>query len=121
MVNRAEAERIAGAVNALRPDWAPASVVAVIADDRIRHRAYPDLTHAFVALALDHTSRKPTRIFEAGPWWTAPGVVVAGPSYRYPAHDDCDTCGLPRITCERQNSLVSSDDQHQYRPRGTTT
>ena len=112
MLTKDEATRIAGAVNQARPDWSPQSLMAVLGDERCRRRAYRDLFLAFIALALDDDSRKPTRILVDGPWWQvgAPraGDVSASAWIRPPAPDDCDVCGLGP---DRPHA------DHEYTPR----
>lgn len=118
-MNKDEATRIAGAVNALRPDWGAHGVLTILADDRLRHRAYGDVAKAFVALALDPASRKPTRIHEDGPWWIAarPDAREVNTSslIRRPLADDCDVCLRPRA-----DHGPGRNDDHEYRQRNAS-
>jgi hypothetical protein len=114
MLTKEEAQRIALCVSALRPDWSRNGLMAVLADDRCRHRVPRDITLAFVALALDPTSRKPTRIFEAGPWWDVTRPV--GPTvqqYRVIGPDDCGVCYRPAGF----HSKLSAVDDHEWEPQ----
>lgn len=67
MTTEAELQRLAGAINTLRPDWPRASLLTYFTEHA--HRAYADLAVAAVAVAVDSTSRTPRRMDEAGPWW----------------------------------------------------
>lgn len=114
MLTKEEAQRIALCVTSLRPDWSTNGLMTVLADDRCRHRVPRDLTLAFVALALDPTSRKPTRIFEAGPWWDVTRPV--GPTvqqYRVIGTDDCGICYRPA----ELHSRLSPVDDHEWEPQ----
>lgn len=114
-MNRDEATKIASAVNALRPDWGHLGIMQILGDERIRPRAFTDMTRVFVALALDADTRKPTRIFEQGDWWQA--AAPTGPrEHNTSAHiaavspDDCWTCSRPKASCALDNS-------HEYEMR----
>lgn len=113
MLSKDEAQRIASAVNALRPDWSINGLMSVLGDTRCRNRPRKDLTIAFVTLALDETSRKPTRIYEHGPWWEvlAPKVGTTV-SYRELGPDDCDICSRPQTM-----HPISSTDNHAWEPQ----
>ena len=114
MLSKDEAQRIALCVNALRPDWSTNGLMSVLGDDRCRMRAPRDITLAFVALALDPASRKPGRIFEAGPWWdvTKPvGPTVA--HYRTITAADCGICYRPA----ELHSRLSPFDDHEWEPQ----
>jgi hypothetical protein len=71
--------------------------MAVLGDDRCRRRAYRDLFVAFVALALEPDSLKPTRIYADGPWWLAarPRAAEGGQNIRRPEPTDCHHCHRP--------------------------
>jgi hypothetical protein len=97
MLTRDDAGRIADAIHALRPDWSHASLMAVLGDQRLRMRRIPrDAAVAFVALAMDPDTKKPTRIFDDGPWWACVAPLrSSGPVYRKPEPDDCHHCHRP--------------------------
>jgi hypothetical protein len=115
-MNKQEATRIAGAINALRPDWGVSGLMTILGDDRLRSRAYEDMTRTFVALALDPQSAKPTRVFEDGPWWHATTLgrreTNTSSSIRRARHDDCGICGYPA-----DRHVVDSLMDHEYQPR----
>lgn len=105
MITREDATRLAVMTNTLRPTWSEASVMAVIGDERIRvRRTYRDTAVALAYLALDPSTQKPTRLFEAGPWWASADAAMtagSGPTYRYPDLRDCRTCGKPQVDPHR--------------------
>lgn len=94
MLTKEEAQRIAAAVNILRPDWSTNGLMSVLVDDRCRKRPVKDLTLAFVALALDSTTRKPTRIYEHGHWWEILAPRVGPTGYKAIDKDTCYVCGF---------------------------
>lgn len=114
MMTKDEAQRIANAVNALRPDWSIAGVMSILADGRCRNKPLTDLTMAFVALALDPASRKPTRIYEHGPWWEvlAPRIGMTT-EYRVVTDSDCAICSRPY----ELHSRLSQNDPHEWEPQ----
>lgn len=100
MATDLELDRVAGAVNALRPDWPVASLRTYL---RSRHagRAYADVAVALVAVAVDPASTTPARVEQPGPWWQATRAV--GPGTYRPGPD-----GAP---CSR--------DGHEHEPAAT--
>lgn len=113
MLTKTEAEQLAKAVNALRPDWSQASLMAVLGDERCRLRPRHDISLAFVALALDDQSRKPTRIYEHGPWWEILRPIgQTAPNYRAVLPTDCGICSRPF----EFHSALSKLDDHEYEP-----
>lgn len=70
-----EIDRIAAAMNALRPDWPVRSLVTFLS----RHHAarpYRDLAIAAVAVATDTRTTSPNLLNEHGGWWTAAQAVT---------------------------------------------
>ena len=109
MLTRDEADRIADAIQALRPNWNRPQLMAVMGDDRIRlRRQAKDVAAALSWLALDADTRQPTRLYEAGPWWATTDPPGSPPKYRASDPTDCATCGRPRGGC--------LDDEHEYEP-----
>ena len=102
-MNRDEARRIADALQPLRADWSIAQVMAVLGHDQIRLRSYRDVAIAAVAVALDPTTRQPTRLLDKGPWWdaTRPFAPVIQ-LYRRPTGLDCRICSQPEAECRRR-------------------
>lgn len=91
-----EAERIAAVVNLVRPEWRTGLIMTVLGDERIINRTYADVMVAFVAMAVDPTSKKPGRIHEPGRWWLTVSAAAPAPSYRQIGPDDCGICSLPK-------------------------
>ena len=94
-MTKTEAQRIAQAINALRPDWPTTSLLTFIAAN-LRERAYRDVAAALAWVAADETTTTPGRVLSAGPWWSSNGSDVPLP----PSSRDT-TCAthLQRIPC----------------------
>ena len=93
-----EIDRIAAAVNALRPDWPRASLVTFIAA-QLSARSRRDVAVALTWVACDSASVKPARVLEAGPWWVAV-ASTASATYRPPRNDEtCPSHGDYAGTC----------------------
>lgn len=112
-----EAERLAYAVNALRPDWPRTSLQTLLAS-KLGNRAYRDAAVALVFVALDPATSTPARVLENGPWWGAT-LTAASQADRHPASkpfvppdEPCDICMRTRPDCEAR-----SNGTHDYRPR----
>lgn len=113
MLTRQEAERIAQAVNALRPDWPIPSLLNLI----WKHKDRPllDVAVELTWVALLPDTKTPGRIDADGPWKhatkAAPRENVV--SYRAASPLDCATCGRPKGQC--------IDDEHDYEPAHART
>lgn len=70
-MNKHEIDRIAAAVNALRPDWPIASLKTLMGQPELTHRPRLDVALALVWIACDSDTKTPGRVKESGPWWTA--------------------------------------------------
>ena len=97
-MNRTEIERIAKAINGLRPDWPWNSLVTFIGT-HLSERAYRDVAVALAYVACEAETRTPKRVLESGPWWhigpastaTEPGIVTYCEHGR-PSGLRCDDC-----------------------------
>ncbi len=109
-MNRTEVERIAKAINGLRPDW-PWNALCTFIEGHLTDRAYRDVAVALAFVACDPDTRTPKRVLEAGPWWhvgppsarhTEPGIVTYCEHGR-PSGSHCPDCTQPveRPTPER--------------------
>ena len=118
-MTRDEIERLAHAINQLRPDWPIASLRTGITRD-LGTRAYRDAAIALTWVACDPTSRTPARVLEAGPWWLATQVDTSDAD-RHPSsvapNEMCQTCGRSRTHC--QESVRAHGDAHTFRPLTT--
>ena len=70
-MNEYEAERIAQAINVLRPDWPVRSLITLMGREQLRHRPRRDVLVAFAWVAAETNTSNPGRVLEAGPWWKA--------------------------------------------------
>jgi hypothetical protein len=70
-----EIQRIAAAMNALRPDWRPSSLVTFLTKHHIG-RSYRDLAIAGVVVASDPTTKTPHLLNGHGSWWVAAQAVM---------------------------------------------
>lgn len=113
MLTREEANRIADAIQVLRPDWGRLGVMSVLGEQRIRaQRQYRDVVVAFVAVATDPDSKTPARLLEHGPWWEAARPLAPVVQlYRRPTGLDCVTCSLPEEACRAR------DGGHEFSAR----
>jgi len=76
MASPDEIQRIAQAMNAVRPDWRVTSLVTFLT----RHHAgrpYRDLAIAAVAVATDTRTQTPELLNQHGPWWVAAQAAFA--------------------------------------------
>lgn len=78
-MNQTETQRLAHAINELRPTW-PISSLASFISRNLASRNYRDAAVALVFVALDadaagnYVSQTPKRVLERGPWWKAAEV-----------------------------------------------
>jgi hypothetical protein len=75
MADNAEIDRIAAALNALRPEWPIKSLRTLLTRDHA-NRAYADLAVAAVYCAVDPKTATPARLAEHGPWWVAAAQTI---------------------------------------------
>lgn len=107
-----EIQRIAAAMNAIRPGWPVRSLVTFLTKHH-EARAFADLAVAGIAVALDAKTETPNLLNQHGPWWLAAQVAhgqhaealhfarcdVDG-HQSYPAHS-CGACRADRLATER--------------------
>lgn len=70
MATADEIQRIAAAMNALRPAWRIDSLVTFLTNHHAA-RAYRDLAIAAIAVTTDPRTQTPRLLNEHGPWWLA--------------------------------------------------
>ena len=88
-----EIDRLAAAVNALRPDWPTQSLRTFIAAN-LAERSYRDAALALAWVATDPQTRTPKRVLEGGPWWRATSSGTdAAPAERVDHGPRCYHCG----------------------------
>lgn len=110
MLTKLQAERIAGAIQLLQPNWTIPQLMGVMADPRIKNRPPADIASCLAYLACDGETKQPTRAFEPGIWWSTATVRAEqqGPTYRYANPRDCGICNKPEAECRK--------DGHDYTP-----
>jgi hypothetical protein len=114
MPDNNQLDRLAAALNALRPDWPTRSLRTYLAREHA-DRAYVDLAIAAVFVAVDPRTVTPKRLSEHGPWWVAAasagqqGTPTAGPGaeprcekdgHEYEAARNCRWCRSELIAKE---------------------
>ena len=72
-----EIQRIAAAMNALRPDWRVGSLVTFLSRNHST-RSYRDLAIAAMVVATDPKTTTPQLLNEHGSWWVAAQTAHAG-------------------------------------------
>lgn len=83
-MTRDEAQRIAGAISIIRPDWLASSLQTVLGKLPAHLRARParDVHLALAWLAHDPEQRTPRLLSESGPWWQLTAQPGAAPTLR---------------------------------------
>lgn len=111
-MNTHEIERIAAAMNMLRPDWPTRQLKTLLADQRIAERPRRDVCVALAWVACESGTANPYRVLESGPWWRAAAVEgVAKSLNKIPADRRCSTCSLDQQRCRQ---LWTGD--HEFAP-----
>lgn len=111
-MNEHERERIAMALNALRPDWPIKSLRTILASDKLADRPRRDVTVALAWVACESNTATPARVLESGPWWRAAAIEGGslGPRQPFDPAEFCGTCGKARGRCvdhEFRNVVVT--------------
>lgn len=88
VITKNDAERLAAAINMIRPDWPVQSLLTLLRG--YATRPLRDIGVALAWVALDPDSESPGRLAQDGPWWKAavadrPAVQQPG-SRNDPAH-----------------------------------
>lgn len=93
-MNSNEVERIAAAINRLRPDW-PVPSIRTLINKHLLDRPRRDVAVALTWIACETASDTPGRVLESGPWWRAVAVDgdTTGRREPYDRTRTCDTCG----------------------------
>ena len=128
-----EIQRIAAAMNAIRPGWPVRSLVTFLTKHH-EARAFGDLAVAGIAVALDAKTETPNLLNQHGPWWLAAQAAhgqhaealhfarcqVDG-HQSYPAHS-CGACRADRLARETAADtppvLTLSPEQASVNARG---
>lgn len=113
-MNEHEIERIAAAMNQLRPDWPAKQLRTLLADARIADRPRRDVAVALAWVACESGTANPYRVIEAGPWWRA--AAIEGQAHQREVlsrEERCGICAKPRERCQ---STRLADDDHEFEP-----
>lgn len=108
MIDDHDIERIAAAMNQLRPDWPVNSLRTFIAKN-LATRARRDVAVALAWVACESNTASPARVLENGPWWKAAGVTGELTPRHVRREDACGTCG-------REYADGCCDEPVPYRP-----
>jgi hypothetical protein len=101
-MNEHEAQRIASAINRLRPDWPERQLLTLIRE-RLGDRPRRDVAVALTWVACETTTASPYRVLETGPWWLAVAVDgdTTGRRDPYNAATHCGICSRSEADCRR--------------------
>ncbi len=113
-----EIDRLAAAINTLRPDW-PRTSLKTFIRTRLNDRPLRDVTIALAWIAADPDTDTPARVLEAGPWWQAILITAApdnGPRHWPNPAARCRVCKLDEIGHSRLNAAVPSPETHPWEP-----
>lgn len=132
MTSQLSADRIAYAINVLRPDWGIVSLTTLIGELR---RPLPDCAVALTVVALDEASTTPGRVRELGPWWNAANAAgepqaatgaiprteprCPRPGHEHELRDHCRICrsdGIARRTYGVVGHCYNIDDEWWHDP-----
>ena len=114
-MNDHEAERIADAMNRLRPDWPVKSLRTLLARPELASRARRDIAVALAWVACEPDTHTPARVLENGPWWKAAGVT-GELTRRHPTPQTaCRDCGQdvdrhPHPSCDTASTRPTPRD-----------
>lgn len=132
MPSAAEIDRIAAAMNAVRPDWRTSSLVTFLTKHHAG-RAYRDLAIAAVAVATDPKTTTPNLLNEHGGWWVAAQAVVGAPSLELraarcaqPGHtsylaSNCGACRSEQLALDDRETAARHALATQGVPRDAIT
>ena len=115
MISKTEAERLAHAVNAMRPDWPLSSLLTFISRN-LAGRALRDVAVALAWVACDPETKTPARVLEAGPWWKATQAeagTVSAITHRCPEHPtraawNCPECEAEAVSPDSVPELAAA-------------
>lgn len=94
MATRDEIQRIAAAMNALRPDWPVRSLVTFL-ESHQAGKPYRDLAIAAAAVATDVRTQTPNLLNEHGAWWSAAQAATGNTGPASVPRPDDPRCTVP--------------------------
>ena len=99
-MNDHEIDRIAAAMNMLRPDWPKQQLKTLLRDERIASRPRRDVCVALAWIASEPNSHTPYRVLEVGPWWRAAAVEGGGTVRdKVSSIERCSVCSQAEAKC----------------------
>lgn len=113
MATTDEIQRIAAAMNSVRPDWRTTSLVTFLTKNHAA-RSYRDLAIAGVAVATDPRTQTPHLLNEHGPWWVAAQTAAGNTTdHRYARCTEPGHTSFPAWNCAacRSEKLAADDEQ----------
>lgn len=115
-MNENEVERIAAAINQLRPDWPANSLRTLLSRPELVNRPRRDVMVALSWVACDSTTISPARVIESGPWWRAAAVETgsAQPLEHLEPAERCWICHKAEPRC-RANPHADHDFEPDFR------
>lgn len=117
-MNEHEAQRIAAAANALRPDWPTSSVLTLIRKN-LMDRPRRDVAVAIAWIACETNTANPARVLAIGPWWKAAGVE--GSTHRREVLNPAERCGICSERQERCRAIWADDHEFEADIKKPTT
>lgn len=111
-MNENEIERIAAAVNQLRPDWPTASLRTLLGRPELVNRPRRDVAVALSWVACEAESKTPARVLGAGPWWQATSVEGGTSPRPAPFGERCRHCTMTRDHCFGEDHVFLSNDDY---------
>lgn len=114
-MNDHEIERIAMAMNALRPDWPVASLRTLLKKPQLTDRPRRDVTVALAWVACESGTATPARVLESGPWWKAAATDGAARGFQpLEPNERCGICAKSAAACAAAPRFA--DDDHTFEP-----
>jgi hypothetical protein len=117
-MNEHEIDRIAAAMNQLRPDWPVKSLRTLLSKPQIADRPRRDVTVALAWVACETATATPARVLEAGPWWRA--AAIEGQAHARdvaPVGSRCTVCGEQETRCQSLWALTGDPERDGHQGR----
>jgi len=123
-MNDYEIERIAAAINTLRPDWPTKSLITLMHRPELTNRPRRDVAVALAWIACETNTANPGRVIEAGPWWKAATIETPNSNRARPPKktDECPHHpGQWATSCGGCRADQLAGDEHPPTRRDTST
>lgn len=117
-MNEHDRDRIAAAMNAVRPDWPINSLRTLLDRPQLADRPRRDVFVALAWVACETATATPARVLEAGPWWRAALVDNSGRRLEHlDPRERCKTCAKSQPDCQRNPWGDHDFEPDIFRPR----